>query len=55
MKFEDNLKELENVLKQLEKGELPLEDAVKLYTDGMKLAVLCRKDLDEAKLQISEM
>ena len=40
-------------ISSLEKGDLPLEKAVSLYGEGVKLAGVCRRQLDEAKLKIT--
>ena len=40
-KFEDKLKELENLVSELEKGDVPLDDAIEKYTSAMKLAKEC--------------
>ncbi|MGH9597265.1 MAG: exodeoxyribonuclease VII small subunit [Edaphobacter sp.] len=53
-KFEEQLKALENVVEQLEHGELSLEDSVRLFEEGMKLSDACKKELDvaEGKIQV---
>ncbi len=48
-KFEECLEQLEKIVTELEKGDLPLEDALKLFEDGMKLSTSCRKELEEAE------
>lgn len=52
--FEENLKALESVVEQLERGDLPLEDSVKLFEQGMALSAACKQDLEaaEGKLQV---
>ena len=52
--FEENMKKLSNVVAELEKGEIPLEKAVELYGEGVKLSAVCKKQLDEAKIKITE-
>ena len=44
--FEENLKELEEILQQLEHGELPLETALAKFETGMHLIRLCNQQLD---------
>ncbi len=44
--FEENLKELEEILQQLEHGELPLETALAKFEAGMRLIRLCNQQLD---------
>ncbi|MBQ4346460.1 MAG: exodeoxyribonuclease VII small subunit [Oscillospiraceae bacterium] len=53
MKFEKGMQELSSIIAKLEDGGLPLEEAVKLYGKGAKLAADCRKELDQAKLTVS--
>ena len=50
--FEAALKQLEEVVQKLEKGELPLEDSLKLYEDGIRLSRLCHGKLEEAEGRI---
>lgn len=50
--FEDALFKLEEIAKQLETGELGLEDSIKGYEDGVLLAKYCREKLDEAERKI---
>ncbi len=54
MTFEENLKRLEKIAEELEKGEIPLEKAVELYSGSVKIASMCRKQLDDAKIKITE-
>ncbi|MGN0614282.1 MAG: exodeoxyribonuclease VII small subunit [Porcipelethomonas sp.] len=54
MTFEENLTELSRIVAELEKGELPLAESVMLYEKGVKLSESCKKELDSAKLKISE-
>lgn len=51
-KFEDCLARLEQIVNELEKGELPLEKALALFEEGVTLSNSCRKDLDEAEGKI---
>jgi exodeoxyribonuclease VII small subunit len=48
-KFEDCLQQLEKIVEQLERGDLPLEDALKLFEEGMRLSSFCRKELESAE------
>ena len=50
--FEDALKQLEEVVAKLEKGELSLEDSLKLYEQGIALSRLCHAKLEEAEGKI---
>jgi exodeoxyribonuclease VII small subunit len=51
-RFEDALKQLEDVVARLEKGELRLEDSLALYEQGIGLARLCHAKLEEAEGRI---
>ena len=48
-KFEDCLQRLEKIVDELEKGNVPLEQAIKLFEDGEQLSNSCRKQLDAAE------
>jgi exodeoxyribonuclease VII small subunit len=50
--FETCLDELEQVVKQLEAGDLPLERALELFERGMGLSETCRKQLEEAETRV---
>lgn len=52
--FEDNMIKLGKIVAELEKGDIPLEKAVELYGEGVKLSALCKKQLEEAKIKITE-
>ena len=47
--FEESLKRLESIVEQLEKGDLPLEESLKLFEEGVGLSAVCKKELDEAE------
>ena len=53
-KFEDSLKQLETIVGQLEQGDLPLEDSLRLFEEGMRLSAVCKEELEaaEGKVQI---
>lgn len=51
-KFETSLKKLEEVVKKLEGGELPLEDSLKAFEEGVKQAAFCSKKLNEAEKRV---
>jgi len=48
-KFEDCLQRLEKIVEELEKGNVPLEQALKLFEEGMQLSGSCRKELEQAE------
>jgi exodeoxyribonuclease VII small subunit len=47
--FEKNLERLNAIVRQLEDAELPLEKALQLYEEGMKLSEVCHQQLEEAE------
>lgn len=53
-KFEESLKQLEKIVDQLERGDLPLDESVRLFEDGVRLSTACKQELDaaEGKVQI---
>ncbi len=48
-KFEECLEKLETIVTHLEKGDIPLEQALKLFEEGIQLSNSCRKELEEAE------
>lgn len=48
-KFEDSLKKLEDIVEQLEQGDLALEDSLKLFEEGVGLSAACKQELDAAE------
>ena len=50
--FESSLEELERVVKELEKGDLPLERSLELFERGMILSAECKKQLEEAEMRV---
>lgn len=52
IKFEEALKKLERIVSELEKGDLPLDDSLKKYEDGVKLASICTKKLELAQRKV---
>jgi len=48
-KFEESLDRLEKIVDELEKGDVPLDRALELFDEGMKLSGSCRKELEEAE------
>jgi len=53
--FEDNLKELENIVEQLESGDIDLEKSVELYEKGMVLKNSCEDKLKNVEQQIKKI
>jgi exodeoxyribonuclease VII small subunit len=52
IKFEDALQRLERIVDQLEAGNLPLEESLKVFEEGVGLARHCARYLDEAEKRI---
>ncbi|MBI3651909.1 MAG: exodeoxyribonuclease VII small subunit [Acidobacteria bacterium] len=50
--FESSLKELEQIVEQLETGDLPLERSLELFEQGVTLSRDCQKRLDEAERKV---
>ncbi len=50
--FEQSLNDLERIVKQLEEGDLPLEESLKLFEEGVKLSRECRERLTTAERRI---
>lgn len=55
MKINEALTKLEGITKQLEKDDLPLEEALRLFEQGIALAAKIKTDLDQAKLHINKV
>jgi len=53
--FEDALKQLEDIVHELEESELTLDDALKKFEIGVKLSRLCHKRLDDADMRIEQL
>ena len=50
--FEEAIQRLEQIVADMENGELPLEDVLQKYEEGSRLAQLCAQKLDEAEKKI---
>jgi exodeoxyribonuclease VII small subunit len=51
-KFEECLQRLEAIVKEMEKGDLPLDQSLTLFEEGVALSGSCRKELEEAEGKI---
>ena len=51
-KFEDALARLETIVTELERGELPLDQSLKIFEEGIKLSKTCLKILDDAERKV---
>lgn len=50
--FEDALKKLQDIVEKLEKGDLPLEEAMECFSEGIKTAQFCHGRLEEAENKV---
>ncbi len=50
--FEDQLKEIETIVERLERGDVSLEESLKLFEKGVQLARSCQKALQEAEQKV---
>ena len=53
--FEEALEELEAIVKELEMGNAPLDEAIKKYTLAMNLAKICNEKLDNATKSVNKI
>lgn len=54
MKFEEAVLKLNEIVEKLESGELSLEDSIKLYQEGIELSMSCKKEIENAKVKITQ-
>jgi len=52
IKFEDALKKLEKIVESLEDGDLPLDEALEKYEEGIRLSKACAKKLEVARKKV---
>ena len=55
IRFEEAMLKLEEVVNKLEAGDVPLEDAITLYKEGMELSAFCQGKLQDAEKQLISM
>lgn len=53
--FEENMQRLEQIVRAMERGDVPLEESLKLFQEGTKLVESCGKLLDKAELQVRKI
>ena len=53
--FEKALEQLEGLVEELESGDLSLENSLKSFEKGIKLARLCQEQLSKAELQVQKL
>ena len=52
-RFEDAMRELEDIVKRLESGDLSLEESLKIFEEGVALSRYCFRKLEEAEKRVS--
>jgi exodeoxyribonuclease VII small subunit len=55
LQFEQSLRRLDEIVKRMEEGNVPLAEALKLFEEGTSLAATCGRLLDEAELKVVEL
>lgn len=55
MTFEEGMARLEQIVLNLEKGDVPLESSMELFTEGTKLSAFLQKKLDEAEVKVKKL
>jgi exodeoxyribonuclease VII small subunit len=53
--FEESLKKLETIVDKLEKGDMSLEDSLKLFEQGVGLSAACKKELEAAEGKVETL
>lgn len=53
--FEENMHRLEQIVRAMERGDVALEESLKLFQEGTELVRSCGKLLDEAELQVKKI
>ncbi len=55
LNFEQSLEKLEEIVRHLEKGDMPLSDSLKLFEEGTSLLSSCNKMLDDAEQKVVKL
>ncbi len=55
LNFEDALKRLEEIVRKLESGDVPLDHSIELYSEGERLRDLCQQRLEAAQARIEKI
>lgn len=53
--FEENMERLEQIVRAMERGDVPLEESLKLFSEGTALVQACGKLLDDAELKVKKI
>jgi exodeoxyribonuclease VII small subunit len=55
LSFEEAMNKLEGIVEQLEEGDVPLEEAIAIYKEGMELSKLCHDKLKSVEEQLAQI
>ncbi len=55
LSFEESLHRLERIVEQLEGGDIPLDESMRLYEEGIELSRVCAEKLTEAELKLKRL
>lgn len=55
LSFEEAMNKLETIVEKLEEGDVPLEEAIKYYKEGMELSKLCHDKLKNVETQLTQI
>ena len=55
LSFEEGMQRLEQIVRAMERGEVPLEESLKLFQEGTELVRNCGMLLDEAELEVKKI
>lgn len=53
--FEENMQRLEQIVRSMERGDVPLEESLKMFQEGTELVKACAKLLDDAEQQVTKI
>jgi exodeoxyribonuclease VII small subunit len=53
--FEESLEKLENIVTEMESGNVPLDKALSMYEEGINISQYCLKELDKAELKLKKL
>lgn len=53
--FDESLRRLEKIVEQMEQGDIPLEESLKLYEEGIALSKACAEKLQQAELTVRRL
>lgn len=53
--FEENMQRLEQIIRSMERGEVALEESLKLFREGTELVSVCESLLENAELQVKKV